>query len=148
MRHAGCRLQPNHCLDHFSPDRADGIFDDQDNCPLVANADQVDSDEDGVADEDPSVDIPAAGAQVLVSIYDSNDTDLNNSSNIWNFIGTTDEQGIYRTPWYKSPEGDYWIEVSHMSLSGHAWDTDIVGVGLEDDDEDGDGLPDLAPHLF
>ena len=36
--------------DHISDSDEDGVFDNQDNCPLTANADQLDTDGDGIGD--------------------------------------------------------------------------------------------------
>ena len=40
-----------------------------------------------------AADAPAAGAVVVVSVYDSDPTDLNGSTNIRNFVGTTNDAG-------------------------------------------------------
>lgn len=87
-------------------------------------------------------DTDAAGAQVVVSVYDSSDTDLNNDSNIRNFLGTTDSNGIYRTPWLKGLDpGTYWVEVHDLALAGYLWERpDDLDLEL---DQDGDGRRDL-----
>ena len=38
------------CLDSFLDDDNDGLVNDDDNCPLISNSDQVDTDDDGQGD--------------------------------------------------------------------------------------------------
>ncbi len=86
-------------------------------------------------------DTPVAGVVVVISIYDSNGT------NVRNFVGTTSAAGTGTTAWYKLPgTGDYHIEVHDVSLDGYYWDPlneleSILG------DRDGDGKPDLQLTL-
>ena len=93
----------------------------------------------GVPDPDDS---PAAGVTVVISIYDSNGT------NIRNMVGTTNAEGSLTTYWYKLPgAGVYHIEVHDLSLDGFYWDPLDV---LEDSfgDANWDGRPDLQLPIF
>ena len=95
---------------------------------------RTDTNADGVSED---IDSPAADAVVVISIYDSNGT------NVRNIVGTTGAQGTGTTYWYKlSGTGEYHIEVHDVSLDGFYWDPlDVLESSLGD--EDWDGRPDL-----
>ncbi len=105
---------------------------------------RIDSDNDGISEDS---DARAAGAVVVVSLYNSPVTKLNGDSNIRNFVGTLSE-GVGSTYWYKLPgPGEYHVEVHDVSLAGCSWDpSNTLELGL--DDEDQDGRPDLVIHIF
>ena len=87
-------------------------------------------------------DSPAAGALVVISIYDSNGT------NIRNMGGTTNADGSLDTGyWYKLPgAGNYHIEVHDLSLDGFYWDPlDVLEDSLGD--ANWDGRPDLLLYV-
>ena len=105
---------------------------------------RFDSGNFGVAD---AGDAPAADAVVMVPFYNSDPTDLNGPTNIRNFVGTTDQNGTFRTYWDRIDTGDYRVEFHDVSLAGHLWDCfDIVEVSFEDDDDD--SRPDLPLTIF
>lgn len=58
--------------------------------------------------------------------------------------GFTDSNGIFRSDWVKElGSGNYTAEVTDLALLGYLWDPfDILDATSNDDDEDGDGLPD------
>jgi hypothetical protein len=89
--------------------------------------------------------IAAAGVNVVISVYDLPQTDLNSNSNIRNFLIMTDSNGQIVTPWLKGlGSGDYRVEVHDMWLENdpYLWDPfDLLDVG---DDEDSDGRPDFV----
>jgi hypothetical protein len=96
---------------------------------------RIDSQNFGVADE---ADAPAVDAVVVVSVYNSEPTDLNGSTNIRNFVGLTNESGTYRTEWYRLDPNALRVEVHDVSLTGYLWDpADVLEMSFDDDDEDG-----------
>lgn len=105
---------------------------------------RIDSDNDGISEDS---DARAAGAVVVVSLYNSDVTELNGDSNIRNFVGTLSE-GIGSTYWYKLPgPGEYQVEVHDVSLTGYSWDpSNTLESALGDDDED--GRPDMLVSIF
>jgi hypothetical protein len=108
---------------------------------------RYDSNNNGMADND---DLIAEGAQVVVSVFDSDVTVLNNDSNIRNFLGTTNEDGVFRTSGYKDLESGtvYSIEVWDVALADYVWDQlNTFDPDLDLHDEDGDGRPDLLLEL-
>lgn len=96
---------------------------------------RIDSQNFGVADEGDAV---AVGAVVVVSVYDSDPTDLNGLTNIRNFVGTTNDAGTYRTEWYRLDPDALRVEVHDVLLTGYLWDpADVLEMSFDDDDEDG-----------
>ena len=89
--------------------------------------------------------IAAAGVNVVISVYDSSQTDLKTNSNIRNSLVMTDSNGQIVTPWLKGlGSADYRVEVHDMWLENdpYLWDPlDLLDVG---DDEDSDGRPDFV----
>lgn len=56
------------------------------------------------------------------------------------FLGTTDSHGVFRTSWVRDlPTGDYHANAVDLALGGFVWNP----LGLDqENDSDGDGLPD------
>ena len=87
----------------------------------------------------------AADVTLVISVYDSFQTDLNTTSNIRNFLLATDSNGQVVTPWLKGlGSGVYRVEVHDMWLvdAPYLWDP-FNDLDVRDD-EDGDGRPDFA----
>ena len=104
---------------------------------------RIDSADFGKAGDD---DGPAVGATIVLSVYNSAVTELNNEYNIRNFVGTTDSNGRFRTYWDRFDSGDFRVEVHDVILAGHMWDpTDVLELGFDDDDDD--GRPDFLLSL-
>lgn len=87
----------------------------------------------------------ASGVTVVISVYDSSQTDLNTDSNIRNFLIMTDSNGQIVTPWLKGlSSGDYRVEVHDVWLPGYSYLWDPFNDLDFGDDEDRDGRPDLV----
>lgn len=57
------------------------------------------------------------------------------------YTGTTDSNGRFRTGWLRLSSGnDYYANAVDLALSGYTWNP--FDVAEEEDDSDGDGLPD------
>ena len=93
-----------------------------------------DSDGDGVAE---ASDAGIAGVEVTVVLTDS----VGQSQTL---TGTTDSAGFFRSAWIKNLDpGGYRAEVTALALAGFAWDPfDSLDATNNDEDADGDGLPD------
>jgi hypothetical protein len=126
----------NACVMGIEPDwDGDGISDDFDNCPDVANADQTDGDEDGVGD--------ACDNCPSVPNTDQTDTDGDHAGNPCDLCPT-----VFSNEPYQDIDGDG---------IGDACDTDMDADGVENPvdncpyndnpgqaDADGDGIGDLC----
>ena len=103
-----------------------------------------DSDADGVAE---ATDAPAAGVLLVISVYESSDTELNNAASIRNFLVTTDANGNVSVGWARGlSAGEYHIEVHDVSLDGFHWDPlDELETAFAD--ADADARPDQTVTL-
>jgi len=74
-------------------------------------------------------DLPVAGVSIEVKFAGKT------------FTGTTDSNGIFRTGWERLSGGnDYYANAVDLALTGYSWNP--FDVAEEEDDSDGDGLPD------
>jgi len=117
-------------------DDNDGILDDVDNCPLTANTNQLDTDNDGmgdVCDEDDDNDgiLDADDNCPLTSNPDQADTDYDGIGDVCEILNDDDADGILdiddNCPTIANPNQE---------------DSDEDGIGdVCDDDGDNDGIP-------
>ncbi len=91
-----------------------------------SNADGLAGDSDAVAD----------GVQVTIELRDSGGVLVNT------FTGNTNSDGIVRFDWIKGlTTGDYTAEVLDLAHATLKWNH-LLDLGFDDEDSDGDGLPD------
>lgn len=100
---------------------------------------KFDTDNDFTASEG---DAPASGVTLAISLYDSVETNLNSGSNFRNFVGVTNEAGVFATPWVRLNGQSYRAEITDAYFDGYFWDT-YEGLESALQDEDEDGRPDL-----
>jgi hypothetical protein len=87
---------------------------------------EIRTDSDG-DDQGTINDNPVAGVEITVMFAGAT------------YIGTTDSQGVFRTPWIKdAPTGHHYANAVDLALAGYVWD---LMLDFEDD-SDGDGKPD------
>jgi hypothetical protein len=124
-------------MDHSEDkdDDNDGVPDSIDNCPLVANTDQTDTDSDGVGDvcddDDDNDGVPDSIDNCpLVANTDQTDTDSDGVGDVCD--DDDDGDGV--------PDS---ADNCPLVANTDQTDTDSDGVGdVCDDDDDGDGVPD------
>jgi hypothetical protein len=94
-----------------------------------------DSNADGLAS---SIDASAAGVLVTVDLYNSS------GSLVGTYTGTTNSQGVFQTNWIKGLANDtYTAEVIDLAHATFEWDPfNFLDPTFNDNDADGDGLPD------
>jgi hypothetical protein len=129
-------LEPGPCAALGGDTDGDGVCDDADNCPNVANPDQSDFDSDGIGDV---CDADSDGDGIADGL-DNCQFSLNPDQSDADFDGLGDVCD-------DDPDGDGVIEMDNCPLVPNQFqeDTDLDGTGDDcDEDDDNDGICDVG----
>ena len=129
------------CLDSFLDDDDDGLVNDDDNCPLISNSDQVDTDDDGQGDacdtDDDGDGVEDESDEFPLDEAESTDTD---DDGIGNNADTDDDDDGYLDA---HEEFDCGQRSNSLDSTDKPLDTDSDFICDElDEDDDDDGVID------